>query len=94
VRWRILWQRDSRVIGSYLILIGFVFLFVLCVNYLQRLEQRYLIPLQLFQSMIFDSCGLQLLESRHLAQDNVSGQRFQRQLLSRTRPLRVLLRPS
>jgi hypothetical protein len=34
---------------------------------LQRLEQRYLIPLLLFQSMISDSCGLQLPESRHLA---------------------------
>jgi hypothetical protein len=44
--------------------------------------------------MTFDSCELQLLESRHLGRDSVRDQRFQRQQLSRTRPLRVLLRPS
>jgi hypothetical protein len=44
--------------------------------------------------MTFDSFGLKLLESRHLGQDSVRGQRFQGQQLSRTRPLRVLLRPS
>jgi hypothetical protein len=44
--------------------------------------------------MIFDSCRLQLPESRHLAQESVRSQRYQRQLLSRTRPFRVLLRPS
>jgi hypothetical protein len=75
-------------------LIRYVLSSDLLVNCLQRLEQRYLILLQLFQSMTFDSCGHQLPENRHLAQDSVRGQRYQRQLLSRMRPFRVLLRLS
>jgi hypothetical protein len=66
----------------------------LLVSCLQRFELRYQIPLLLFQSMTFVSCGLLLPESRHLGQDSVRGQRFQRQQLSKTRPFRVLLRPS
>jgi hypothetical protein len=45
----------------------------LLVSCLQRLEQRFLIPPQPFQSMTSDSCGHQLPESRHLAQDSVEG---------------------
>jgi hypothetical protein len=94
VRWRTLWQRASRVTASYHMCTGSALSFDQCVTCLQRLGLRSLIPLLHSQSMTFDSCGLQLLESRHLGRDSVRGQRFQRQQLSRTRPLRVLLRPS
>jgi hypothetical protein len=71
-------------------LIGFASSSYLHLSCLQRLALRYLILPLFFLSMIFVSYGLQLRESRHLAQDRDRGQRYLRQRLSRTRPLQGL----
>jgi hypothetical protein len=51
--------KASRVTSSYHMCTGYALLFDLYVTCLQRLGLRSLIPLLHFQSMIFDSCGLQ-----------------------------------